>query len=213
MPVSAAAGSPTGAPALGAFTAFEDVAYGLIGPITGLFTAAFGHPSVFVVGASGAPSALSGGHAAAATERAPRATQVAVASDPYVDLKLAIKQQRIEFDPNIDGLRDAGSEIARLKKVAYSPTTLGADASQALYRIAVLLHKPLKQNSEALRTLDVYRRRFAGGSEMHAAEWLRVRIACERAIDDECREAAYTYQHEVPVGSAADVAIRITNAQ
>jgi hypothetical protein len=57
MPVSAAAGSPTGAPALGAFTAFEDVAYGLIGPITGLFTAAFGHPSVFVVGASGAPSA------------------------------------------------------------------------------------------------------------------------------------------------------------
>jgi hypothetical protein len=139
--------------------------------------------------------------------------RVAIAADPYVDLKLAIKRQPLEFDPNIDGTGDATRAIAQLKKIAYSPTTLGADASQALYRIAVLLHKPLKQDVEALHTLDVYRRRFAGGSEMHAAAWLRIRIACEHVIDDECRTAAYSYQREVAVGPAADVAIRITNAQ
>jgi hypothetical protein len=141
------------------------------------------------------------------------ATRRSVATDPYVELALAIKRQPLEFDPNIDGVGDASAEIVRLKKVAYSPTTLGADASRALYRIAVLLHKPLKQDAEALRTLDVYRRRFSGGSEMHAATWLRVRIACERMIDDECRKAAYSYQLEVPVGPAAEIAIRITNAQ
>jgi hypothetical protein len=155
---------------------------------------------------------------ATASRTAPASTstgtgRLAMASDPYVDLKLAIKRQAVEFDPNIDGVGDAAGEIARLKKIAYSPTTLGADASKALYRIAVLLHKPLKHDVEALRTLDVYRRRFAGGNEMHAAAWLRVRIACEHAIDDECRKAAYAYQHDVPVGSATEVAVRITNAQ
>jgi hypothetical protein len=59
----------------------------------------------------------------------------------------------------------------------------------------------------------MYRRRFAGGREMHAALWLLVRIHCGKAIDDECRKAAYTYQHEVTSGPATDVAIRITNAQ
>jgi hypothetical protein len=33
------------------------------------------------------------------------------------------------------------------------------------------------------------------------------------SIDDECRKAAYSYQLEVPVGPAAEIAIRITNAQ
>ena len=76
----------------------------------------------------------------------------------------------------------------------------------------MLLHRPLDQDSEALRTLDMYRRRFAAGKEMNAVLWLRVRIECGHSIDEECRRAAYTYQHEVTTGDATDVAIRITNA-
>jgi hypothetical protein len=134
-------------------------------------------------------------------------------ADPYVDLQQAIRRQPIEFDPHIDGKTDAASQIGQLKKLAYVPPPAGAEASAALYEIAVLLHRPLGQDVEALHTLDMYQRRFAGGREKHAALWLRVRIVCGHAIDDDCRKAAYTYQHEVPSGNAADVAIRITNAQ
>ena len=134
-------------------------------------------------------------------------------ADPYVDLQQAIRKQPIEFDPHVDGKTDAAEQIAQLKKQAYAPPPLGPEASHALYTIAVLLHRPLGQDAEALHTLDMYFRRFSGGREMHAALWLRVRILCGHAIDDECRKAAYTYQHEVPSGPAADVAIRITNAQ
>lgn len=136
-----------------------------------------------------------------------------VPADPHVDLQRAIRKQPIELDPHVDGKTDAAAQIAQLKKQAYAPPPLGPEASHALYTIAVLLHRPLGQDSEALRTLDMYRRRFEGGREMHAALWLRVRILCGHAIDDECRKAAYAYQHEVPSGPAADLAIRITNAQ
>jgi hypothetical protein len=134
-------------------------------------------------------------------------------ADPYVDLQQAIRRQPIEFDPHIDGKTDAAERIAQLKKLAYVPPPAGAEASAALYEIAVLLHRPLGQDTEALRTLDMYQRRFTGGREKRAALWLRVRIVCSHAIDDDCRKAAYSYQHEVPSGPAADVAIRITNAQ
>ena len=136
-----------------------------------------------------------------------------VPADPYVDLQAAIRKQPIEFDPHVDGKTDATEQIAQLKKLAYAPPPLGPEASHALYTMAVLLHRPLGQDAEALRTLDMYHRRFAGGREMHAALWLRVRIQCGHTIDDACRKAAYTYQHEVPSGPAADLAIRITNAQ
>ena len=136
-----------------------------------------------------------------------------VAADPYVDLQQAIRRQPIEFDPHIDGKTDAMNRIAQLKKLAYAPPPAGAEASASLYEIAVLLHRPLGQDAEALRTLDMYERRFTGGREKRAALWLRVRIVCSHAIDDECRKAAYSYQHEAPSGAATDVAIRITNAQ
>ena len=145
---------------------------------------------------------------------APQAARAPVVapSDPYVDLKQAIKKQPLVDDPHVDGAGDASAEIARLKKIAYSPT--GSDeASKALYRIALLLHKPLHQDAEALRTIDIYRRRFRAGKDLGAVLWLQVRIECGRAIDDECRKAAYSYQHAVPTGDLAEVAIRITNAQ
>jgi hypothetical protein len=133
--------------------------------------------------------------------------------DPYVELRTAIRKVPLEFAPNIDGHVDAANEIAKLKKVAYSPTTLGPEASQAMYQIAVLLYRPLGQDVEALRTLDVYTRRFNGGKELHAALWLRVRIECSHAFDESCRRAAYSYQHEQTSGEASSVAVRITNAQ
>jgi hypothetical protein len=133
--------------------------------------------------------------------------------DPYVELRTAIRTQPIAFDPKIDGKSDAAAEIARLKLLAYSPTTVGDQASAALYRIAVLLHRPLGQDAAALNTLELYRRRFTSGKERAAAMWLRVRVACSHTIDGECRSAAYSYQREGPAGDAADVAIRITNAQ
>jgi FecR-like protein len=137
---------------------------------------------------------------------------VAVPADPFVDLRTAIRAVPLERAPAIDGHTDAATEIAKLKKLAYS-TTVGPEASQALYQIAVLLYRPLGQDAEAMRTLDWYFRRFAGGKEMHAAMWLRVRIACAHTIDEACRRAAYSYQHDVPSGTASEVAVRITNAQ
>jgi hypothetical protein len=145
--------------------------------------------------------------------RAPTTQQAIQNADPYVELRTAIRKQPIAFDPKIDGKADAANEIAKLKKIAYSPTTLGPEAAQATYQIAVLLHRPLGQDAEALHTLDMYRRRFASGKEMSAALWLRVRIQCGHTIDEDCRRAAYSYQHEVTTGEAAEVAIRITNAQ
>jgi hypothetical protein len=133
--------------------------------------------------------------------------------DPYLELRAAIRKQAVTFDPKIDGKTDAASEIAKLKKIAYSPNNLGEAASLATYQIAVLLHRPLGQDAEAMRTLELYLRRFTGGPQRGAALWLRVRIACSHAIDDGCRRAAYTYQHEVTSGEASEVAVRITNAQ
>jgi hypothetical protein len=137
---------------------------------------------------------------------------VAAPADPFVDLRTAIRAVPIERAPAIDGHSDAANEIAKLKKLAYS-TTVGPEASQALYQIAVLLYRPLGQDAEAMRTLDWYFRRFAGGKEMHAAMWLRVRIACDHTLDEGCRRAAYSYQHDVPAGVGSEVAVRITNAQ
>jgi hypothetical protein len=158
-----------------------------------------------------APHAAAPVHIAAAEPAHERVGAVPV--DPYVELRTAIRAQPIAFDPKIDGKADAANEIAKLKLLAYSPTTVGDEASAALYRIAVLLHRPLGQDAAALDTLEIYRRRFTSGKERDAAMWLRVRIACGHNIDEECRSAAYSFQREVPTGDAADVAVRITNAQ
>lgn len=154
-----------------------------------------------------------------AIHRAPRVlaaptvpTPIAVPADPYVELRTAIRKVPLELAPAIDGRADAANEIAKLKKVAYSPTTLGSEASLALYQIAVLLYRPLGQDAEALRTLDMFQRRFHGGKELRAAMWLRVRIECGHTFDEACRRAAYSYQHDVTSGEATEVAIRITNA-
>jgi len=176
------------------------------------------HPRTAAVPPAPAPHprqvATSDGDAAPVLgEHVERVAHPAAPADPYVDLQQAIRRQPIEFDPHIDGKTDAANRIGQLKKLAYAPPPAGAEASASLYEIAVLLHRPLGQDTEALHTLDMYQRRFAGGREKRAALWLRVRILCGHSIGDDCRKAAYAYQHEVSSGEAADVAIRITNAQ
>jgi MFS family permease len=55
--------------ALGGFAAYQDLAYGLTGPVTGFFATAFGYPSVFAIGCI---SAVAGFVIVAAMRPAPR---------------------------------------------------------------------------------------------------------------------------------------------
>jgi hypothetical protein len=82
----------------------------------------------------------------------------------------------------------------------------GPQASAAFYSIAVLQHMELKRHSDAEATLDAYVRRFRGGAEYKAALWLRVRIKCRLRVDDNCRQAAFTYAHEDPGTPAGELA-------
>lgn len=82
----------------------------------------------------------------------------------------------------------------------------GPEASAAFYTIAVLQATKLGRTGDAITTLDAYVRRFRGGAEYKAALWLRVVIKCQQAIDDHCRQAAFTYSHEDPGSSQGELA-------
>jgi hypothetical protein len=76
--------------------------------------------------------------------------------------------------------------------------------------MAVLQHLKLGRDGDALRSIDAYARAYPFGREIRAALWLRVRILCRVAIDDQCRAAAVQYQHKAGDGPATHVAERIT---
>jgi FecR protein len=136
-----------------------------------------------------------------------RARAPAGPGNPQGDLRAAIRAQRVE--PALDlGGPDATRAITSYYEIAAHRS--GDEASQAFYSIAVVNHLKLGRDSDALRSLDAYVRRFPGGKEYRAALWLRVRILCLGKIDDRCRAAAYTYLHEAPDGPAAHVAERLT---
>jgi len=138
-------------------------------------------------------------------EAAPRARPVA--SDPQVDLRMAIRAQPVE--PALDLAEpDPAAAVARYYDIAAHRS--GDEASQAFYSIAVVRHVRLGRNADALQALDAYVRRFPGGKQYRAALWLRVRILCLDKLDDRCRAAAYTYLHEAPDGPAARVAEQLT---
>jgi hypothetical protein len=109
------------------------------------------------------------------------------------------------------GPGNAASAVAKYYDIAAHRA--GDEASRAFYSIAVVKHLKLAQNADALDVLDAYGRRFLDGKEARAVLWLRVRILCLDKIDDRCRAAAYTYLHDAPEGSAADIAHRITRTE
>ena len=86
----------------------------------------------------------------------------------------------------------------------------GAEASRALYSIAVLQLLQLRDAPRALATLDAYLNRFAHKNEHADALWLRVRILCARTFDEKCRHAAEVYAREVPAGTKAGLAEKIS---
>lgn len=128
-------------------------------------------------------------------------------SDPQVDLRSAIRAQRVE--PALDiGEPRSSSAVAKYYDIAAHRS--GEEASQAFYSIAAVQYLRLARNADALDTLDAYVRRFPGGKEYRAVLWLRVRILCLDNLDDRCRAAAYTYLHEAPNDPAAHVAEQLT---
>jgi hypothetical protein len=168
------------------------------------------------------PDVLKGRTAAVPTERAkptlrdpvPTPVTKKPARDPAgqgssaapISLPVLIKNQ--PFAPAADiGEPDASKAISQFRQLS---TGFGEDASRALYSMAVLQATKLGRTEDALRTLDLFMRRFAHKTEHADALWLRVRILCTRAIDERCRQAAYTYMHEVPGTPAAAIAERIT---
>ncbi len=87
----------------------------------------------------------------------------------------------------------------------------GAAAARGLYGMARVQHLSLGKNSEALRNLEQYVKRFPNGAELEAVLWLRLRILCLRRFDDSCRSAAHTYLTRVGGESThARLAERVT---
>lgn len=160
--------------------------------------------------AAAAPAPRSVPLPARSTDAAVRPRAAARSSDPLVDLRTAVRAQRVEPALGIQE-RDPARAVARYYSIAAH--TSGDEASQAFYSIAVVQHLKLGLAGDALRTLDAYIHRFPGGKEYHAALWLRVRILCLGKIDDRCRAAAYTYLQEAPGDPAAQVAERLTLAE
>ena len=125
-----------------------------------------------------------------------------------LDVRALVRKQDIL--PPLDlGVRPEEA-IGKYRQIVVEKT--GDDASRAFYSIAAVQHLKLGRNGDALKTLDAYVRRFVGGKEYPAALWLRVRILCAQTIDDRCRQAAYTYLHQVPGTPAAKVAEALTLA-
>jgi hypothetical protein len=139
----------------------------------------------------------------------PRPAAVAEAREPR-DLKAEIISQPVE--PPLDiGVRDVNEAMSR-----YRITVLGEKnegAATALYSMAVLQHLKLGRDGDALRSIDAYERAYPAGREIRSALWLRLRILCRVAIDEQCRQAAVTYQRKAAEGPALHVAQRITKPQ
>jgi len=129
------------------------------------------------------------------------------AGAPATDLKSRIAAQPVEPASDV-GEPVAAKAIAKYNDIVVHTT--GDEASRAFYSIAVVQATKLGRTEDALRTLDLYLRRFTGGKEYAAALWLRVRILCLRELDDRCRQAAYTYVHQAPDSPAARLAELIT---
>lgn len=87
----------------------------------------------------------------------------------------------------------------------------GDDAARAMYSVAYLQKRELKDNAAALRTLELYMQRFVKKSRTEHADalWLRVFILCEKTFDDACKRAARIYSEAAPSTQKSGIADRI----
>jgi len=141
---------------------------------------------------------------------APRPVAIAETREPNRDLKAEIIRQPVE--PPLDiGVKDVNELMSR-----YRVTVLGEKnegAATALYSMAVLQHLRLGRDGDALRTIDAYEHAYPAGREIRSALWLKLRILCRVAIDEQCRQAAVAYQRKGVESPALHVAERITKQQ
>ncbi len=112
------------------------------------------------------------------------------AGAPVLDLATAIRRQPLAPPQPVI----AGEPAAQLAAYQRALTEgKGAAAAAALYGMAVVQHRGLGRDTDALRSLDAYLRRFASGEERADVLWLRIRILCRAGFGESCREAAHSY--------------------
>ncbi len=111
------------------------------------------------------------------------------------------------IQPALDiGIADPKQALTEHMKIAGAGR--GDDAARAMYSVAYLQSRVLKDNAAALRTLDIYMQRFIKKSRSEHADalWLRVRILCEKTFDDACRRAARIYSEAAPSTNKSGIA-------
>lgn len=131
-------------------------------------------------------------------------------NDPHRDLKADIISQPVE--PAMDiGVKDVTEAMSRYRILVLGEK--GDGAATALYSMAVTQHLKLGRDGDALRSIDAYVVAYPAGHEIQSALWLRIRILCRVAIDDQCRQAAVQYRRVAGDAPAVRVAERITSQE
>ena len=134
---------------------------------------------------------------------------------PPPDLRAEVMAQPVAPAPLLPPGKVVASadERARIYRELSLSKQRRDDADGALWGLAHTQATALRQEAEALRTLDYYVRRFPSGGQLEAVLWLRLRLLCARGIDAPCRAAAHTYVARFPGGSKGELAIRVTNTR
>lgn len=159
------------------------------------------------------PGAGSGGSSAAKTEtvRPARPGEGSGSAAPAGSVVSLIKAQPVE--PPFDvGESVSASAVSKYQEMIRNKTS-GEEESRAYYGIAYMQAVKMGRTGDALRTIMVYERRFAQGRvypERTAIAWLKLRILCTRALDDECRGAASSYQRLAPDSPSGRIAEKVT---
>lgn len=157
------------------------------------------------------PGVKPAGAPASATTGKPTTTVPTPVPAPAKPAALARQIQDISLAPILS--LPANEKAAAIPNYATKVANAdSATAAHALYSMAYVHHFELRQNAEALRALSAYEKRFPHGKQAESVLWLRIRILCERSLDDSCRSAAHSFLRKFPgaEGKAA-IATRIVN--
>ncbi|MBP8809034.1 MAG: FecR domain-containing protein [Kofleriaceae bacterium] len=132
----------------------------------------------------------------------------AAPADPVVELRRALAAPGIAAAPPLP----AGEADPIAAFTRESIDGRGPRAASALWGLA-RTQWGRGRAAEALRALDAYQRRFPRGAERDPVAWLRLRILCERDLDDRCRAAAHSYTAVAEDGPRRALAVRVTQTR